>query len=50
MFCYFSSVGRWSKWGSWGMLEHYDDDATKSPKYTATMRWAKKLGQNVEGE
>ncbi len=50
MFCYFSSIGRWSKWGSWGMLQHYDDDATKSPKYTATMRWAKKLGQNVEDE
>lgn len=46
-FCYFSSVGRWSKWGSWGMLEYYDEDVSKSPKGRATMRWAKKLGQEV---
>ncbi len=47
MFCYFSSTGRWSKWGSWGLLQFYDDDAAGSPKYRATMRWAKKLGQDV---
>ncbi|MBN2137616.1 MAG: hypothetical protein JW720_07410 [Sedimentisphaerales bacterium] len=47
LFCYFSSVSNWSKWGSWGMLRYYDDDPAKSPKYTATMNWAKSLGQNV---
>ena len=47
LFCYFSSVGRWSKWGSWGIMQHYDDDPTKSPKFMATMRWAKELGQGV---
>jgi len=47
LFCYFSSVGKWSKWGSWGMLQFYDDDPTQSPKFTATMGWARKLGQPV---
>ncbi len=48
LFCYFSSVGRWSKWGSWGIMEHYDDDPAGSPKFIATMRWAKACGQEVE--
>ncbi len=47
VFCYFSSVGNWSKWGSWGALQYYDDDPAKSPKFMAIMRWAKQCGQNV---
>lgn len=47
LLCYFSSVGSWSKWGSWGILEYFDDDPAKSPKFTSTMRWAKSLGQKV---
>jgi len=47
LFCYFSSVGRWSKWGSWGIMRHYDDDPADSPKFLATMRWAKGCGQRV---
>jgi hypothetical protein len=47
LFCYFSSVGRWSKWGSWGIMQHYDDDPRQSPKFMATMRWARKCGQPV---
>jgi hypothetical protein len=47
LFCYFSSVGSWSKWGSWGILEFYDDDPLQSPKFLATMRWAKECGQRV---
>lgn len=43
MLCYFSSVGKWSKWGSWGMLQYYDDDPTDSAKYRATIRWGKKV-------
>ena len=38
LFCYFSSVGSWSKWGSWGILQFYDDDPLQSPKFLATMR------------
>ena len=48
LFCYFASTGRWSKWGSWGILQHYDDDPAKSPKFMATMRWARSLGQAVK--
>jgi len=47
LFCYFSSVGRWTKWGSWGILQWYDEDPRQSPKFMATMRWARQLGQNV---
>jgi hypothetical protein len=47
LFCYFSSVGGWSKWGSWGLLQHLDDDPAASPKFRATFAWAKRLGQPV---
>ena len=47
LFCYFASLGRWSKWGSWGLLEYPDEDPKQSPKFMATMRWAKSLGQKV---
>jgi hypothetical protein len=47
LFCYFSSVGRWSKWGSWGILQYYDEDPSKSPKFMSTLRWAKSRGQPV---
>jgi len=49
LFCYFSSVGSWSKWGSWGILEYYDSDPGASPKFMATMDWARSLGQPVKG-
>ncbi len=45
--CHFSSVGAWSKWGSWGLLQYADDDPSQSPKFAATMEWARKLGQHV---
>ncbi len=47
LFCYFSSVSRWSKWGSWGIVQYYDDDVTKSPKFMATIRWAQQCGQPI---
>lgn len=47
LLCHFSSVGAWSKWGSWGLLQHADDDPSRSPKFVATMTWARKLGQPV---
>jgi hypothetical protein len=43
----FSSVGKWSKWGSWGLLQYADEDPAKSPKFMAVMRWAKSLSQPV---
>ena len=47
LFCHFSSVGQWSKWGSWGSLQYADEDPAQSPKFTAMMTWAKQRGQNV---
>ena len=47
LFCYFASTGAWSKWGSWGILQWFDDDPAKSPKFMATMRWARQCGQRV---
>lgn len=34
-FCVFSSMGLYSKWGSWGLLEHRDQDPKQVPKYRA---------------
>ncbi len=47
LFCYFASTGVWSKWGSWGILQWFDDDPARSPKFMATMRWAQRCGQPV---
>jgi hypothetical protein len=47
LFCHYSSVGEWSKWGSWSLLQYLDDDPARSPKYQAVMRWARSLGQTV---
>jgi hypothetical protein len=47
LFCHFSSVSRWSKWGSWGLLEYSDDRLADAPKFLATTRWARQLGQPV---
>jgi hypothetical protein len=47
LFCYFASVGRWSKWGSWGIVEWFDEDVTKSPKFMATRNWGRQCGQPI---
>jgi hypothetical protein len=43
LFAHFSSVGRWSQHGSWGLLQYYDDPPQSSPKYMAVKQWGKKL-------
>lgn len=45
--CHFSSVAQWTKWGSWGLLRHAGEDPTQSPKFMATMNWARQRGQKV---
>lgn len=45
LLCHFSSIGEWSKYGSWGLLQYADEDASKSPRFTATAQWAKSLEQ-----
>ena len=43
----FTSVSRWSKWGSWGLTEYYDEDPMNSPKYRAVIEWARDHGQDL---
>ena len=45
LICSYNSVGKWSKWGSWGLLQYYDDVPTA--KFKAVMDWAKSRGQKV---
>ena len=40
--CLFSSTGTWAKWGSWGLLEYYDQTAADEPKYKAVADWNSK--------
>ncbi len=47
LLCNFTSVGSWSKWGCWGLLQYSDENEAASPKFMAVMRWAKSMGQNV---
>jgi len=37
LFCTFSSIGAYSKFGSWGLAENYDDTPENSPKLRATL-------------
>ncbi len=47
LFCYYSSVVAWNKWGSWGALQYADEDPRRSPKMMALLRWARRWGQAV---
>ncbi len=35
----FSFCGRWSKWGSWAVLEYMDQPIAEAPKYHALVDW-----------
>ncbi len=48
LFCNFSSMSVWTKWGSWGLLQYMDEDPRRSPKFQAVMGRAKALGQPVD--
>ncbi len=39
LFAVFSSMGVPSKWGSWGILENYNQDYWTTPKYAATQEF-----------
>lgn len=45
--CSFNSVGGWSKWGSWGLLQNHDDAPASSPKFVASVKWAISRGQKM---
>jgi hypothetical protein len=49
LFCHYSSVVPWSKWGSWGLLPYHDQPPRSSPKFMATMAWGRSLGQRLSG-
>ena len=48
VFAVFSSIGRYSNHGAWGLAEYYDSQPSEYPKLEATLRWAKEHGQAVE--
>lgn len=35
----FSSLGSWSKWGSWGLLEYHGQPVEEAPKYQAVVEF-----------
>jgi len=45
LICSYASVGEWSKWGSWGLLQYHDDAPTA--KFKATIDWAQSRGQQM---
>lgn len=44
LFANFSSVGEWTKWGSWGLKQYVGHP---TPKYWASHAWARAQGQTV---
>lgn len=44
---FFSSVGTWSKWGSWGLMQHFDDQPADYPRFATVLRYAQAWGQPV---
>ena len=39
LFATFSSMGLYGKWGSWGLLQHPDQNPATAPKYQAIMEF-----------
>ena len=39
LMCVFSSMGNYSKWGSWGVLENGTQDSASAPKYQALLEF-----------
>ena len=35
----FSSLGNWSKWGSWGLMEYHGQPPAEAPKYEAVIEF-----------
>lgn len=49
-FAVFSSIGRYSNHGAWGLAEYYDSRPADYPKLEATLRWAQQHGQPVAAD
>jgi hypothetical protein len=50
VFAVFSSIGRYSNHGAWGLAEYYDSRPADYPKLDAVLSWAKRHDQAVEFE
>ncbi|MEX0774196.1 MAG: hypothetical protein WD042_00635 [Phycisphaeraceae bacterium] len=35
----FNSIAGWTKWGSWGLMQYYDDNPADNPKMQAVKQW-----------
>ncbi|QVL32779.1 hypothetical protein KIH39_02335 [Telmatocola sphagniphila] len=46
VYCMFASMGRYTKWGSWGLLENSVQDVKTAPKYQAVQEFMKSLKGN----
>lgn len=42
MMAIFSSMGRYSKWGSWGLMEYHGQPLAEAPKYQAVIEFLEK--------
>jgi hypothetical protein len=42
MMAMFSSMGRYSKWGSWGLMEYHGQPEASAPKYQAVLEFLEK--------
>ena len=42
MFVIFSSMGKYSKWGSWGLMEYHGQPENSAPKYQAVIEFIEK--------
>ena len=49
LFMQFNSVGAFSKFGSWGLLEYQDQDINTAPKYLAVKKYAECLKEQKGG-
>ncbi len=41
-YCVFASMGKYSKWGSWGVMENVDQKESDAPKMMAIREWMKR--------
>jgi hypothetical protein len=47
LFCHYSFIGGWSKWGSWSLLQSKYEQLANSPKWQGVAKWANANGQKV---
>jgi len=48
LFTAFASMGHYNKWGSWGLLEHVDQNLKSAPKYQAVKAFIENRHENQD--